>query len=74
MKHFWYSIADDEIKAYLGEIEAIPPGFIELNSSASVYYKIKDTKITDAIGDAIHEPAARRRVQEFISALNASLI
>ena len=77
MKRFWYSIVDDEIKALNGEIENIPSGFIELDDSLGadrLYYRIQDGKITDAIGEGVHEEAARRRVQELISALNVNLL
>lgn len=71
MKYFRYILTDDELMNYKGEIEAVPPGFIESNSTLSgfsVYYKIEGTKITEIIGEAIHEDAARRRVDEFVSA------
>ena len=77
MKYFRYSIANDEIQTFVGEIQSIPLNFIELNSglgSESIYYKIQDGKITDAIGEGFTEDAARRRVEEFISALNANLV
>jgi hypothetical protein len=76
MKYFRYSIADDEIKALIGEIDVIPPDYIELESGLggeSVYYKIKDGKITDAIGEGFEETTARMRVEDFISALNVNL-
>lgn len=76
MKRFWYSIEDDEIKTCMGVIEDIPEGFIELHNSLGpdrVYYKIVDSKITDAIGEGINEETAHRRVQDFISALNVNL-
>jgi hypothetical protein len=78
MKRFHYSIVNDELKDLVGEIETVPSGYIELHNSHGpdrVYYKINDAgKITDAIGEGFHESTARRRVQDFISALNASLI
>lgn len=70
MKYFHYLIADEDIITYKGEIEAVPPDFIESTitlSGLSVYYKIEGTIITEIIGEAIHEDAARRRVDEFIS-------
>jgi hypothetical protein len=76
MKRFWYSIADDEIKAFKGEIGDIPPDFVEINSGLGadrLYYRIKNDKITDVISEAIHEAAAKRRAEEFISALNVNL-
>lgn len=78
MKHFLYSIVDDELKDLLGEVETVPAGYIELHNSLGpdrVYYKVNDAgQITDVIGEGFHEPTARRRVQDFLSGLNASLI
>ena len=76
MKHFRYKVEDDEIKGLIGEVETIPPGYIEMNNSMGadrIYYKITGGKITEAIGEAIHEPAAHRRVEEFISSFNVNL-
>jgi hypothetical protein len=70
MKYFHYLLKDEETIDYKEEIEAIPPGFIESKitlSGFSVYYKIEGTKITEMIGEAIHEDAAKRRVDEFLS-------
>jgi len=70
MKYFHYLIADEDTVTYKGEIEAVPSGFIESQitlSGLSVYYKITDVKITEIIGEAIHEDEARRRVDEFLS-------
>ncbi len=33
MKYFRYSIANDEIRTLLGEVETIPPHYIELKNS-----------------------------------------
>jgi hypothetical protein len=70
MKYFHYLLTDEEAINYKGEIKAIPKGFIESKitlSGLSVYYKIEGTKITEMIGEAIHEAAARRRIDEFLS-------
>jgi hypothetical protein len=75
MKYFRYILTSDELTMYKGEIETIPPGFIESTitlSGLSVYYKIEGVKITEIIGEAIHENAARRRVDEFISSFLAT--
>ena len=71
MNYFQYNITDGEIKNAEGEITAVPSGFIKFNitlSGKSVYYKLMDGKITEVIGEAIQEEAARRRVEEFLSA------
>jgi hypothetical protein len=76
MKYFRYSIIDDEVKAFTGEIQSIPPEFIQIKSDFwgdSIYYKIEDVQITEVIGEALTEPAARRRVEEFVSALNVNV-
>jgi hypothetical protein len=76
MKYFWYRITDEEISALIGEVEVVSPEFIELKSTLvgeRVYYKIKDGKITEAIGEGLSEESAKRRVQEFISALNVNV-
>lgn len=70
MKYFQYLITDEDRVSYKGEIGAVPPGFIENKmtlSGLSVYYKIEGTKITEIIAEAIHEEAARGRVDEFLS-------
>jgi hypothetical protein len=75
MKYFRYIFTDDEIIEYKGEIDKVPPDFIEYTitlSGLSVYYKIVDVKITEIIGEAIHEEAARGRVDEFLSAFVAT--
>jgi hypothetical protein len=77
MKYFHYIIKQDEIIEYAGEIQFVPSDFIEYKitlSGESVYYKLAAGKITDIIGEAIHEPAAKRRVEEFLSGLNAGLV
>ena len=71
MKYFRYILKDEDLVDYKGEIEAVPQGFIESEitlSGFSVYYKLENTKITEVIGEAMHEDAARRRVDEFVSA------
>ncbi len=71
MKYYRYILTDNELIEYKGEIEIVPPGFIESESTLSgfsVYYKIEGTKIAEIIGEAIQEDAARRRVDEFVSA------
>ena len=75
MKYFRYIITEDELISYKEEIGVVPAGFIESTSTLSglsVYYKIEGTKITEIIGEAIHEEAARRRVGEFVSAFLAT--
>jgi hypothetical protein len=70
MKYFYYHITDEDIVDFKGEIEVVPAGFIESKSTLSglsVYYKIDNSEITEMIGEAIHEAAARRRVGEFLS-------
>lgn len=70
MKYFHYFITDEDHIGYKGEVDKVPPDFInskETLSGFSVYYKITDAKITEMIGEAIHEEAARRRVDEFLS-------
>jgi hypothetical protein len=77
MKYFHYIIKNDEITHYTGGIQSVPTDFIEYKitlSGESVYYKLTDGKITDVIGEAIHEDAARRRTQEFLSGFNVSLV
>jgi hypothetical protein len=77
MKYYHYIIKDDEFSGYQGEIDTVPSDFIEYKitlSGESVYYKLADGKITDVIGEAIHEPAAKRRVEEFLSGLNSGLV
>ena len=77
MKYFSYKIADNEIKAFEGEVQSIPKDYIELQSglgTESIYYKIKDGIVTDVIAEAFTEPTARRRVDEFTSGLNVSLV
>jgi hypothetical protein len=70
MKFFHYLTTNKDNIEYIGEIGSIPQGFIESKitlSGLSVYYKIVEVKITEIIGEAIHETAARRRVDEFLS-------
>ena len=77
MKYFHYKIKNDEVSEHIGEASSIPPGFIEYKitlTGESVYYKLTDGKLTDVIGEAIHEEAAKRRVEEFISGFNVNLI
>ncbi len=77
MKYFQYNITDNEITKAGREIQAVPPGFIEYKitlSGESVYYKLKDERLNEVIGEAIHEAAAKRRVEEFISGFNVSLL
>jgi hypothetical protein len=77
MKYFRYSIANDEIRTLLGEVETIPPHYIELKNSLGseeIHYKIQNGIITDVIGEGLTEDVARRRVEDFISALNVSPI
>jgi hypothetical protein len=76
MKYFWYSITDDEIKDFLGEVSARSAGFIKSAESlggVNVYYKSKDGKLIEVIGEAIHEQAARRRIEEFLSTFNVNI-
>jgi hypothetical protein len=77
MKYFHYIIKNDEVSDYTGEISSVPVGYIEYKitlTGESVYYKLTNGKVTDLIGEAIHQDAAKRRVEEFLSGLNASLI
>ncbi len=77
MKYFHYIIKGDEISEYEGEIQTVPSDFIEYRitlSGDSIYYKLTHEKITDVIGEAIHEPAAKRRVEDFLSGLNTGLV
>jgi hypothetical protein len=77
MKHFRYSIEGNEIKDYLGEVQSIPPDYIETKNSLGwerLYYRIRNGKISDIIGEAMREEGARQRVEEFISALNVGLV
>jgi hypothetical protein len=77
MKYFHYTIKGDEFSKYTGEVQSVPPDFIEYQitlSGESLYYKLTEGKITDIIGEAIHEPAAKRRVDDFLSRLNAHLV
>ena len=70
MNYFHYIVANKEIQEYKGEIKALPIGFLECEATLmgeSVYYKTVNEKITEVIGEAIHEQAARRRVEEFLS-------
>lgn len=74
MKYFRYILTDNNLVQYKGEIEAVPADFIEYKitlSGLSVYYKIADAKVKEIIGEAIHEEAARARVNEFLSAFLA---
>jgi len=74
MKYFHYILTDDKLIKFKGEVEVVPPDFIESTITLTglcVYYKIEGTKITEVIGEAMHEDAARRRVDEFISAFLA---
>ena len=76
MKYFRYSIVDDEVKALIGEVQSIPPDFIEMKSDLwgnGIYYKIENVQITEVIGEALTEPTARRRVEDFVSALNVNV-
>ena len=77
MKYFHYIIKDDEISEYTGEVQTVSSGFIEYKttlSGESVYYKLTDDLITEMIGEAIHEPAAKRRVEDFLSGLNSGKV
>lgn len=70
MSYYHYIIIDEEIKASAEKITVVPADFIEYEATLlgdSVYYKIVNGKITELIGEAIHEEAARRRVNEFLS-------
>lgn len=74
MKYFRYIIQDDEVTESKGEVGAIPTDFIESKTTLTgqgAYYKSVNGKITEVIGEGIHEPAARRRVDEFLSAFEA---
>jgi hypothetical protein len=77
MKYFRYTIEDDLVKSTEGEVNEVPAGFIECEEGFgpdSLYYKIVDTNVTEVIGEAFHEDAARRRVEDFLSRLNAHLL
>lgn len=77
MKYFHYTVKDNEIKKADGEIKSVPPGFIEYKitlSGESVYYKLKDEKLSEIIGESMHEDAAKRRVEEFVSGFNVTLV
>lgn len=70
MKYFHYLITDEDIVSYRGEVETVPPGFIESKATLTgfcVYYKLTGTQITEMISEAMHEEAARGRVDEFLS-------
>jgi len=74
MRRFRYTLKDDDLINYEGEIEVVPQGFIEATITLSglrVYYKIEGAKITEVILEAIHEGAARRKVDKFHSAFFA---
>jgi len=74
MRYHHFIIEDEEIVKYKGQIGGVPSGFIAYPSTLSgenIYYKIVDDKITEAIGEAMHEEAARRRVGDFLSAFLA---
>jgi len=76
MKYFHYIIKENEISEYGGETLSVPPDFIEYKvtlSGESIYYKLSNENITDIIGEAIHEPAAKRRVEDFLSGMNTGL-
>ena len=75
MKYFRYIIKGEDLAEYKGEVNSVPSDFIEYESTLSgesIYYKIVDGNIVEAIGEAIHENAAKRRVDEFLAAYNAS--
>jgi hypothetical protein len=77
MKYLHYKIKEDEISDDGHEIASVPADFIEYKitlSGESVYYKITNGKVSDVIGEAVHEPAAKRRVQEFLSGFNTGLV
>jgi hypothetical protein len=71
MKYFHYTITDGDITQFTGEVSAVPGDFIESEITLlgeSVYYKTVNGKMTEVIGEAIHEDVARQRVEEFLSA------
>jgi hypothetical protein len=77
MEYFHYKIKNNEVSEHIGEIPSVPVGFIEYKitlSGESIYYKLSNGKLTDVIGEAIHESAAKRRVEEFLSGFNVSLV
>ena len=76
MKYFLYTVEDEEIKEAKGEVKDIPEGFIKCKNTFAIediFYKIQDTKVTEVIGEAYHEDTAKRRVDDFLSALNVNL-
>ena len=76
MKRFRYKINDDLITKMEEEINGIPYDFIESESSfghEKIYYKIEGTKITEVISEGLEETAAKRRAEDFLSALNMNL-
>lgn len=77
MKYFKYSITDNEIKQSQGEIQVIPTDFIEYKMDLmgeGVYYKVVAGKLTEVIGEGGKEETAHRRVEDFLSAFNVSLV
>lgn|GEM_PF-1633961 len=70
MNYYRYTIANEEVKTFVGEITSLPVGFIEYEitlSGKSVYYKLVNGKITEMIGEGNNEDIARERVEEFLS-------
>ena len=77
MKYFHYKIDNNEVSEYNGEIPSIPPGFIQYKvglAGESVYYNLANEELTDVISEGIHEDAARRGLEEFLSAFYVSLV
>lgn len=77
MKYFHYNIKGNEILGMAREVQEIPPGFIEYKvnmEGSNIYYRLRDGELAEAIGEAMHEDAAHRRVNEFLSGFNASLV
>jgi hypothetical protein len=76
MKLFHYTLEDEDFKQYEGEVNAVPEGYIEYEATMGggmLFYKIEDKKVTDIISQSLTEEASRRRVDDFISALNVNL-
>lgn len=77
MKYFRYAITDNEVTNHLGEVDSIPPDFIQYPVSLmgdSVYYQIKNGALREVVSEGASEDTARERVEEFLATFNVNLV
>ena len=73
MKHYLFSITNNQIEDFEGEVSGTSTEYHQLEKSFGVeeiFYKTKDGKVNSVICEAYNERSARNAIKEFLDTLN----